>query len=193
MNTPSAKSRVDPPVGRWLSLYDVKIIIQIWRRLALSILHLLHFHVLQPNSSRPNNAGPNSASSIYRTQKETYVSFPLQVLHRFRYRYIQRNPYQHRHMILINRTCINRHFLTLGYFSQQLSATIALHPCPALRIDISSSTQDGIYNPKLYGFLSYSFSFPKLNARSIIRRLKARGFTDPRSATLNRSATVKRP
>jgi hypothetical protein len=48
----------------------------------------------------------------------------LQILHRLGYGHIRGNPYQHMHVISVNRPCVNSQLFTDRYLSQQLTTSI---------------------------------------------------------------------
>jgi hypothetical protein len=102
-------------------------------------------------------------------------------LHRFRYRQIGRNSYQHMHMISIDRSCIDCHLLTMRYLPQQLTTSVPHISCQNLVPVFCRPHKVVLTIPNRVATLFVILHLRSITRGpgSVIRRLKARGLRIP--------------
>ena len=111
-----------------LSLHNFKIIVWLWRLLALDIL-FPYFICNISARTKPIPTSPQVLPPILLPQQLVFAqqsvrTFSLQVLNLPRYRELRRYSYQQMDMIAINRTSIDNHFFAHRYISEQFSTPI---------------------------------------------------------------------
>ena len=105
-----------------------ELIIRLRWSLVLDIFHpyfIGHISTCRyPIPPRPHMLTPVSLLQCLILTHQFMRTLPFQVLHSFRDRHIRGNPYQHMHVVPVNRPCVNPHLFTDGYLPQQLTTSI---------------------------------------------------------------------
>ena len=124
---------------------------------------------------------PFAKRRIFRQQ--LVLALPFEILHRPRHRHVRRYPYQHIHVVPIDRSGVDDHLMRPRNLPQQLPRPLpnisAQYRKPVLRDphDVILAVSDRV-----------TAGLRILHTRSVASRSpKGEGFTDPRGETLNMS------
>ena len=123
----TAQAGESRPCGR-LPLHDLEMVIGLLRFLILDVF-LPHFIRDVPARCHPVAPAPQGLTPVARAQgrklrEHPMRAFPLQILHRLRYRHMRRYPDEHMHMIPVDRPSVDRHLQTARYLPQQLPRSL---------------------------------------------------------------------
>src|SRR5271166_3777771 len=174
------------PGGRlanWLDDFEVVV-----GNLRLLILNIFLPHLVRHVATRGHPIAPSpqmltpipfAKRLIFRQQFVRALAF--QILHRPKHRQMRRYPYQHMHMVAIDRSSVDRHLMRPRDFTQQLPRPLpdiaAQHRKPVLCYphDRILAVPDRVTS-----------GLRILHTRSVASQSpKGEGFTDPKGGTLN--------